>query len=183
MGVNSESDRGGQLRELRATLAANRPQLQQIRLGACQRAELDHRFTLDRDRIGIVGLEQQRLVGHPDGLAEQPLLVGHSSQIDERPAVTRIGCERRFERILGLLELAGGEQGFTLMLERHRLLRDLVVRPLSRDRCRQGESCETYRKHRSKKAHSILSTFPAALAWTTEPRDEKPVRSVLPRRQ
>ena len=74
-----------------------------------QRAELDHRFALDRDRVEVVRLELQRLVGQADRLAEQLLLLRDAGEIDERGAVARIDRQRGFEQVGGFDQLAAGD--------------------------------------------------------------------------
>ena len=105
------------MRELRAALGADGVQLLEVGLRLRGRAKLDHRLALDGDRVGIVGLQEQRLAGHAHGLAEQMLPLGDPGDVDERPAVARIDGERGFEGVLGLLELAGGEQSLALALK------------------------------------------------------------------
>ena len=138
-------DRRGQLRDLRAAAAADGLQLLQILLGPRGRAHLDHCLALDRDRVRVVGLEQQRLVGHADRLAEQMLLFGDARDVDERATVARIDCQRRFEQVFGRFELARCDLflGLTLQLDRFR--RNLVIGALARDRgreCKSGYSDE-----------------------------------------
>jgi len=103
-------------------------------------AHLDHRLTLDCDRVGIIGFQLQRLVGHADSLAEKVLLLGDAGDVDEGCAIARISGKRGLQHILGLLKLAGADQCPRLVLQFKRLGRDLIVGTLSGDGSCNGES-------------------------------------------
>src|SRR5438270_2870717 len=128
----SAADCSRQLSELRTALGpADRLKLLKVRLGPRRGAHFDHRFALYSDGVRVVGLKQQRLVRHANGLAEQMLLLGHAGDIDERAPVARVDGERGLEKILGLFELTGGDGLARLVLQLNRLGRDLVVGALT----------------------------------------------------
>ena len=169
---------------MRAALgAANCLKLLQVRLRAGDRTHLDHRFALDGDRVGIVGLDQQRLVRHPDRLAEQMLLLGDASDVDKGAAVARIDGKRGLEHVFGLLELARRNQRLALMLQLDRLGQDLVVGALAGDRRGKRQRRQSRSAARRDKERINLSTPSARLAWSPKPRDEKAIGAVVAGRQ
>ena len=157
------TDRVRQLRNLGATLgAANRLQLLEVGLRARRGAHFDHRLALDGDRVRIVGLELQRLVGHPDCLAKQMLFFGDTSDVHECAPIARIDREGGFEKILSLLKLAGADRFVRLALQLYGFGQDLVVGALA-DRWRgERQATAPISRERAKDCINLSITLDAS---------------------
>jgi hypothetical protein len=60
------------------------------------------------------------------------LFLGYPSNIDERATVAGVDSKRRFEKVLGLFKLAGGDRYVRLTLQFDRPRQNLVVGTLTR---------------------------------------------------
>ena len=75
--------------------------------------------------------------------------------------VIRIDCERGLEEVFRGLELAGGNLLLGLPLKLDRLGRDLIVRPLARNRRRQSNSSQTDQQKARQGLHQFLHVSPS----------------------
>ena len=106
------------------------------------------------------------------------LLLGYACDVDERAAIARIDGKCSLEEVLGLLELACGDQVLCLMLQLNGLRKNLVVRTLARDRRRKGKPGDS-----NEAVTASNSPCRRQLTRSAQPRDEKAIGPVVAGRE
>jgi hypothetical protein len=104
-------DRLGEFIGRRAVLAADRLQLGEVAARLLDRALLDQRLALARERgkVGRIALERVAVI--LDRLALQPVGARRGGEVQEDRRVGRVDRQRGLERIDRLFALPGGERG------------------------------------------------------------------------
>src|SRR5690606_29883867 len=126
------------LLRLRAGFAAQAPDFVQIAARPIDGTALDEGFTLAGKRIDVGWLDSQRIGIMADRLARKPLRLSDPAERDIGAAIARIDDQRGFQKIDGLVMLAGGTEASRLLDEGKGIGVNLIVRALPETGARQG---------------------------------------------